>query len=165
MWSRTKSYGRLTGYINQIMSRLLVHQVPVIQFLLETSQVRQSHPTYGVTAFHVSFLSLDLSQNDSRLTVFLTKSKRVFHVSILSSVRLGNGYASGRISCGQDSANRPRHTYYITVLVFVFLKVCTTLVHSCRMVQCFLIATVCTGVTSNVYIGVSTVLAHLCSIF
>ena len=30
MWSRTKSYGRLTGYITWIMSLLLVLQVPII---------------------------------------------------------------------------------------------------------------------------------------
>ena len=78
-----------------------------------------SHPTDGVTAFHVSFLSLDRSQNDSRLTVFLIEGIRVFHVSILSLVRSGNGFTPGRISYGQASTYRPQHTYYVTVLVFV----------------------------------------------
>ena len=76
---------------------------------------------------HVSFLSLDRSQNDVRLTVFITEGKRVFHVSILSLVRLVNGYASVRRSYGQASTYRPRHTYYITVLVFVCPYVRTTL--------------------------------------
>ena len=67
----------------------------------------------------MSFLSLDCSQNDSRLNFFLTKGKRVFHVSILSLVLSGNGYASGRLSFGQASTPPPRHTYHVTVLVFV----------------------------------------------
>ena len=75
----------------------------------------------------MSLLSLDRSQNDSRLTIFLTKGKRVFHVSIFSLVRPGNGFTSGRLSYGQASAYRPRPTYYITVLVFACLYVCTTL--------------------------------------
>ena len=127
MWSRTKSYGRLTGYITQIMSLLLVLQVPVIQFVLGTNQDRLSHTTDGVTAFHVSFLSLYCSQNDSCLNVFITEGKRIFHVLVLSLVRLGNGFASGRISYGQASTYRPRPTYYVTVLVFVCLYICTTL--------------------------------------
>ena len=77
--------------------------------------------------FHVSFFSLDCSQNDSRLTVFLTEGKRVFHVPILSLVRSGNSFASGRLSYGQASTYRPRPTYYVTVLVFLFPYVCTTL--------------------------------------
>ena len=75
----------------------------------------------------MSFLSLDRSQNDSRLTVFITKGKRVFHMSILSLVRLGNGYAYGRLSYKQASTYRPRHMYYVTVLVFVCPYVRTTL--------------------------------------
>ena len=75
----------------------------------------------------MSFLSLDRSQNDSCLTVFLTKGKRVFHMSILSLVRSGNGFASGRLSYGQACTYRPRPTYYVTILVFVCLYVCTTL--------------------------------------
>ena len=75
----------------------------------------------GVTAFHVSFLSLDHYQNDSRLTVFLTEGKRVFYMSIFSLVRSGKGFSSGNISYGQDSAYRPRPMYYVTVLVFVCL--------------------------------------------
>ena len=67
------------------------------------------------------------SQNDSRLTVFLNEGNRVFHVSILYLVRSGNGFASSRLSYGQASKYRPRPTYYITVLVFVCLYVCTTL--------------------------------------
>ena len=119
----------------------------------------------GVTAFQVSFLPLDCSQNDSHLTVFHTKSKRVFHVLILSLVRLGNGYASGCLSYGQASAYRLLHTYYVTVLVFVCLYVCTTLAHPCRTVRFCLIATVWTGVTATVWIGASTALAHLCTNF
>ena len=80
-------------------------------------------------AVHVSFLSLDHSQNDSHLTVFLAEGKRVFHVSILSLVRLGNGFASGGLSYGQASTYRPRTMYYVTILVFVCLYVCTTLAY------------------------------------
>ena len=114
-----------------------------------------------VTEFHVEFLSLDRSQNDLRLTVFLTKGKRVFHASILHLVRSGNGFASGRISYGQDSTYRPCHTYYVTVLVFLCPYVYTTLAHPCRIVWFFLIDTVWTGVTSTVWIGVSIALDHL----
>ena len=81
----------------------------------------------GVTTFHVFFLSLDRSQNDSRLNFFLTEGKRVFHMSILSLVRSGDGFASGRLSYGQASTYRPRPMYYVNVLVFVCLYVCTTL--------------------------------------
>ena len=70
------------------------------------------------------FLSLDRSQNDSRLNVFLNEGKSVFHVLILFLICLGDGYASGRISYGKASTYRPRHTYYVTVLVFVFPYVC-----------------------------------------
>ena len=89
----------------------------------------------GVTAFHVSFLSLDGSQNDSRLTVFLTEGKRVFHMSILYLVRSGNGFVSGRLSCIQASMYCPCPTYYVTFLVFVCMYVCTTLAHPCRTVR------------------------------
>ena len=109
------------------MSLLLVLQVPVIYFVLGTTLDRLSHPTDGLTAFHVSFLSLDRSQNDSCLTVFLPEGKRVFHVLIVSLVRLGDGFASDRLSYGQASTYRPRPTYYLTVLVFVCLYVCTTI--------------------------------------
>ena len=78
----------------------------------------------------MSFLSLDHSQNESRLTVFLTEGKRVFHVSILSLVRSGNGFTSGRLSYGKDSTYRPHPTYYVTVLVFVCPYVRTTLANS-----------------------------------
>ena len=117
------------------MSLLLVLQVPVIKFVLGTSQVRLSHLTYGVTILHMSFLSLDCSQNDSRMTVFITKGERVFQVSIFSVVRSGNGYASGRFYYWQDSTYRPRHTYYVTGLIFVCLYVRTTLAHPCRTVR------------------------------
>ena len=80
------------------MSLLLVLQAPVIYFLLGTSYIRPSHHTEVVTVFHVALLSLDRSQNDLRLTLFLTEGKRVFHVSILSLVCLGNGYAPDRLS-------------------------------------------------------------------
>ena len=119
----------------------------------------------GVTAFHVLFLSLDGSQNNSRLTVFLTKGKRVFHVLIFSLVRSGNSFASGGLSYGQAFTFHPRPTYYVTVLVFVCLYVCTTLTQPCRTVRFWLIDTVWTGVTTTVWIGVSTALAHLCTIF
>ena len=62
-----------------------------------------------------------------RLTVFLTKVKRVFHVSILSLVCLGNGYASVSLSYRQASTYRPHRTYYVTVVIFVCLYVCTPL--------------------------------------
>ena len=77
-------------------------------------------------------LSLDRSQNDSRLTVFLTEGKRVFHLSILYLVRSGNGLVSGRLSYGQASTYRPRPTYYVNVLVFVCPCIRTTLEHLCR---------------------------------
>ena len=118
------------------MSLLLVLQVPVIQFVLETSQVRPSHPTDGVTEFHVLFLSLDLSQNDSFLTVFLTEGKIVFHVSILSLVPLGKGYVSCRLSYGQTYTYRSRHTYYVTVLAFVCPYVRMTLAIICYHQDC-----------------------------
>ena len=75
----------------------------------------------GVTSFHVLLLSLDCSQKYSRLTVFITEGKRVFHVLILYLVLSGNGYAPVRISYRQASTYRPSHTYYVTVLVFVCL--------------------------------------------
>ena len=68
-------------------------------------------PTDGLTAFHVSFLSLDRSQNDSRLTVFLTEGKRVFHVSIFSFVSSGNGFMTGRLSYVQASIYCPCPMY------------------------------------------------------
>ena len=86
----------------------------------------------------MSFLSLDRSQNDSCLTVFLTEGKRVFHISILYLVRLGNGYASGRLSYGQASAYRPRHMHYVTVLVFVCPYVRTTLESADSSNSCYL---------------------------
>ena len=48
-------------------------------------------------------------------------------MSILSSVHLGNSFASGRISYGQASTYRPCPTYYVTVLVCVCPYICTTL--------------------------------------
>ena len=48
-------------------------------------------------------------------------------MSILYLVRPGNSFVSGRLSYGQTSTYRPRPTYYVTVLVFVCLYVCTTL--------------------------------------
>ena len=72
-------------------------------FVLGTSYVRLSHSMDGAMAFHVSFLSLDCSQSDLSLTVFLTKGNRVFHVLILSLIVSGDGYASGRLSYGQAS--------------------------------------------------------------
>ena len=91
-----------------------------------------SHTTDGVTAFGVSFLSLDCSQKDLRLTVFLAKGKRVFHVSILSLVRLGNGYASGHLYYEQASRYCTRNTYYVTVVVFVCPYVNMTLLERDR---------------------------------
>ena len=117
------------------MSLFLVLQVPVIQFVLGMTQDRPSHHTDGVTAFHASFLSLDSSQNYSRLTVFLTKGKIFFHVSIFSLVRLGNGFAYGSLSFGHDSTYRPRPTYYVAVLVFTCLYVCMTLAFT-SLYQC-----------------------------
>ena len=84
----------------------------------------------------MSFLSLDCSQNHSSLTVFISEGKRVFHVSILSLVRSGNGYASGWMSYGQASIYRPRHTYYITVLFFVCTYVRMTLAGSMGSNSC-----------------------------
>ena len=109
------------------MSLLLVLQVPVIEFVIGMTWVKPSLPTDGVTEFHVSFLSLDSSQNDLCLTAFLTEGKRVFHVLIFSLERLGNGFVSGRLSYKQASTYRPRPTYYVTVLVFVCLYERTTL--------------------------------------
>ena len=80
--------------------------------------------------FHVSFLSLDFSQNDLCLTVFLTEGKRVFRLLILSLVRSGNVFVYGRLSYGQASTYRPHPTYYVTVLVFVCPYVRTTLANS-----------------------------------
>ena len=80
-------------------------------------------------AFHMPFLSLDFSQKDSRLTVFLTKGERVFQVSILSLFRSRKGFASGRLSYGKASTYRPYPTYYVTVLVFVCTSIPTTLTH------------------------------------
>ena len=54
-----------------------------------------------------------------RMNVFLTEGKRVFHMSILSLVFSGNGYAYGRLSYGQASTYCPCHTYCVAVLVFV----------------------------------------------
>ena len=119
----------------------------------------------GVTTFHVLFLFLDCSQKDLHLTVFLTKGKIVFHILILYLVHSGNGFTSGCLFYGQASMYRPCPTYYVTVLVFVCLYVCTTLSHPCITVRFCLIATVWTGVTATVWIGVSTSLAHLCTIF
>ena len=135
------------------------------KFVPGMSSVRPSHPTDGVTAFHVSFLSLDHYQNDSRLTVFLTKGKRSFHVSIFSLVCSGSGYVSVRLSYGQAYTYRPRHTYYVTFLVFVRLYIRTTLEYPCRTVRLCVIATVWIGLTVIVWICVITALAHLCTIF
>ena len=112
----------------------------------------------------MSFLYWDCSQNNSRLTIFLAKGKRVFHVSILSLVSSGNSYAYGRLSYGQAYTYLPRHTYYVTVLVFVWPYVRTTLPHPCRTLRFCVIATVWTGVTATIWIGVSTSLAHFCTI-
>ena len=54
------------------------------------------------------------------MNVFLTKGKRVFHVSNLYLVCSGNGYASGRLSYGQASTYHLHHKYYGTVLVFLY---------------------------------------------
>ena len=62
-----------------------------------------------------------------RLVVFLTEYKRVLHVSILSLAYLGNGYAYNRIYYRQTSTCRPRHTIYVTVVVFVCPSVRTAL--------------------------------------
>ena len=48
-------------------------------------------------------------------------------MSILSLVHSGNVYAYVRISYGQASTYRTHRTYYVTVLVFVFPYVRTTL--------------------------------------
>ena len=76
----------------------------------------------GITALYASFLSLDFSKNDSRLTFFLTEGKRVFHESILSLVCSGNGFASGRLSYGQAPTYCPRPTllfWYLCVRTYV----------------------------------------------
>ena len=100
------------------------------RYLVSTRNIlgQMSHHMDGVTSFHMPFLSLDCSQNDSRLTVFITKGKRVFHLSIMSLVSLRNGYASGRLSYVQAFMYHPCHTHYVTVLVFVCPYVCTPLV-------------------------------------
>ena len=76
----------------------------------------QTVTSYGWCNDHVSFLSIDFSQNNSCLTVFLTEGKRVFHVSILFLVRLGNGFASGRLSYRPAYTYLPRQRYHVTVL-------------------------------------------------
>ena len=86
-------------------------------------------------------------------------------MSILSLVRLENGFVSGHLSYGQAFKYCPRPTYYVTNLVFLCLYVCTTLAHPCITVQFCFIAAWWTGVTATVCIGVMTVLAHLCTIF
>ena len=58
------------------------------------------------------------------------EGKRVFHVSIFFLVRLGNGFVSGCLSYGQASTYCPFPTYYVAVLVFVCLYLCTTLAPS-----------------------------------
>ena len=72
---------------------------------------------------------------------------------ILYLIYLRKGYTSGRIFYGQASMYRPRHTYYVTVLVFVCLYTCMILAHTCKTVQFCVIATV--------WIGVITAFAHL----
>ena len=80
-------------------------------------------------------------------------------------VRSGNGYASGHLSYGQASTYCPRHTYHVTVLVFV-----CTYVHTYDISTPFQNSTVlhyCSryiGVIATVWIGVRTSLAHLCTI-
>ena len=71
-------------------------------------------------AFHVLFLSLDGSQNDLRLTVSLTKGKRVFYVLILCLVCSGNGFVYGFLSYKQASTYRPCPTYYVTLSVSMY---------------------------------------------
>ena len=68
----------------------------------------------------------------SSLTILITEGNRVFHVSILYLVSLGSIYVSGHISYGQASTYHPRHTYYITVVVFVCLYVRTTLAETAQ---------------------------------
>ena len=106
------------------MSLLLVLQATVIYFVLGKSQVRPSHPTDGVTEFHVAFLSLDRYQNDSRLNIFLTKGKRVFHMSILSLMRSENSFASSCLFYGQASTYRPP-SYVLHYCFGICLSVCT----------------------------------------
>ena len=48
-------------------------------------------------------------------------------MSIVSLVRSGNEYASGRVSYEQASTYFHRHTYYATVLVFMCMYVRMTL--------------------------------------
>ena len=55
-------------------------------------------------------------------------------MSILSLVRLGKGFTSGRLSYRQASTYRPRPTYYVTILVFVYLYVCMTLAHNTALI-------------------------------
>ena len=62
------------------------------------------------------------------LTVFLTEGKRFFHMSIILSACLGDVYEYDRLSYRHNSTCRPRHTVYVTVVVFVCPYVCTTLV-------------------------------------
>ena len=123
MWSRTKSYGRLTGYITKIMRIFPCSSSTLHKFLLGTSYVRPSHPTDGVTAFHVPFLFYIVLKTHSCLTVFLTEDKSVFHFLILYLVRLVNGCMSGHLYFGQASTYRPWHTYLVTVLLFMCLYV------------------------------------------
>ena len=74
-------------------------------------------------AFHVPFLYLYRSQNNSCLTVFITKGKIFFHVSILSLVHSGNGYTYVRLSYIQDSTYRP--LIRTTLLFWFFVSIRT----------------------------------------
>ena len=60
-----------------------------------------------------------------RLTVFITKDKIVFHISILSLACSGNVHMSVRLSYRQISTCRPRHIVYVMVVVFVCPYICT----------------------------------------
>ena len=96
--------------------------------------------------------------------IFLTEGKKVFHVSILSLVHLGNRYASYRISCAQAFTYRPFLTYYVTFVVFVCPYIRTTLAHLFTTVRFGGIATIWIGVIVIIWIGVSASLHHSCTI-
>ena len=82
-------------------------------------------------------------------------------MSILSLVRLGNGYTAGSISYGQASTCRPCHTYYITILVFVCPYVHTALENSFGLVAIFHNSAIITF-SSIVLVVISSVLLLVC---
>ena len=83
---------------------------------------------------------------------------------MLYLILLGNGYVSDRLFYGQTSTYHYRHMNYVTLLVFVHRYICAELANSYGIVRFCVIETIFIGVTEIVWIGVSSALAHLCTI-